>query len=60
MPNDSAIPLQRIARLTLVLLLAVSLGCGLWALAVSYQRTLIPHSVDYEEGNVLNAAVRIN
>ena len=60
MPNDSVLPLQRITRLTLVLLLAVSLGCGLWALAVSYQRTLIPHSVDYEEGNVLNAAVRIN
>ena len=60
MPNDYAVPLQRIGRLTLVLLLAVSLGCGLWALVVSYQRTLIPHSVDYEEGNVLNAAVRIN
>lgn len=59
-PNDSALPLQRIARLTLVLLLAVSVGCGLWALAVSYQRTLIRHTVDYEEGNVLNAAVRIN
>ena len=60
MPDQSALPLYRVALLALVVLLAVSLGCGLWALAVSYQRAFIPHSVDYEEGNVLNAAVRIN
>lgn len=60
MPNNSSPPLERISRLALVLLLAASAGCGLWAIAVSYQRTLIRHTVDYEEGNVLNAAVRIN
>ena len=51
---------SRLPRIGLVALLATALACGLYTAFNAVQRARISHSLDYEEGNVLNAAVRIN
>jgi hypothetical protein len=51
---------KHISRLLLVVLLASSLGCGIYATANAVQRIKVVHQIDYEEGNILNAGQRIN
>ncbi len=50
---------ERFSRLGLVVLLTSALACGMYATFNASQRIQVPHQIDYEEGNVLNAAVRI-
>lgn len=50
---------HRLSRICLLLLLGASLACGLYALANGWTRLHVRHQLDYEEGNVLNAAVLI-
>ncbi len=52
--------LNAIGRVGIVVLLAASLGCGIYATINAVQRARIVHQLDYEEGNILNAAHRIN
>jgi hypothetical protein len=49
-----------IARIGVVALVAISLACAVFAMLDAGRRVQFPHQNDYEEGNVLNAAVRIN
>ncbi len=50
---------RSIARAERLLVLAVVVGCIL-SISLAIRRSSLPFQLDYEEGNVLNAAVRIN
>lgn len=50
----------RIVRLLLFVFLAASVGCGVYATVNAVHRIHIVHQLDYEEGNILNAAQLIN
>lgn len=50
---------QRIARICLLLLLAVSLASGAFTIANGWLRAHIFHQLDYVEGVILDAAVRV-
>ena len=48
-----------ISRLCLLLFVGSALGCALYGVIDDAQRSRIVHQLDYEEGNILNTAVRI-
>jgi len=52
--------LRRAIRLLTLLLLGLAAGGAIYAVVNDVQRSRIVHQLDYEEGNILNAAVRIN
>lgn len=51
---------DRISRLCLLVLFAASLLSAAFTIVNNVQRSRIFHQLDYEEGNILNAALRIN
>ena len=50
---------RKLVHLSLVALGTVAISCAIWALVTVVQRATLPYQIDYEEGNILNAAVRI-
>lgn len=50
---------RRIAHYSLVVLATAAVVCALCALVTVVPRACLPYQVDYEEGNILNAAVRL-
>jgi hypothetical protein len=50
---------RRVSHLALVVLATAAAGCAVWALMTVVQRAGLPYQLDYEEGNILNAAVRL-
>ncbi len=52
--------LRRAIRLLTLVLLGLAAGGAIYAVVNDIQRSRIVHQLDYEEGNILNAAVRIN
>jgi hypothetical protein len=50
----------RASRLCLLILLGFAVGTAVYAVVNDVQRSRIVHQLDYEEGNILNAAVRID
>lgn len=49
--------MRRFARLSLLVLSTAAAACAVWALVTVVQRAELPYQLDYEEGNILNAAV---
>lgn len=52
--------LKGTSRFLVLVLLGCALGCGVYAVFSDIQRSKAPYQLDYEEGNILNSAVRIN
>lgn len=48
-----------ITRLCLLIFLGSAIGCAVYGVVDDFQRSKIVHQLDYEEGNILNTAVRI-
>jgi hypothetical protein len=49
---------RKLAHLSLIVLATTAVVCSVWALVTVVERASLPYQVDYEEGNILNAAVR--
>ena len=47
------------AQISTAVVAATGVSCAVWALVVVIARASLPYQLDYEEGNILNAAVRI-
>ncbi len=59
MANESGLSSEGSHKLRRALPLLIGLACLAIRLAYSYERAAFPFQVDYEEGNILNAASRI-